>query len=87
MLKRIFGSNRAEITGGWWKLHNKEFHNLYSSPRIIKYQSKEYDTNGTHSTHRRDEKCIQNFSQKSKGKYLLGDLGIDRSTILKINRA
>jgi hypothetical protein len=28
---RIFGSKRDEVTGGWRKLHNEEFHNLYSS--------------------------------------------------------
>jgi hypothetical protein len=26
---------RDEVTGGWRKLHNKELHNLYSSPNII----------------------------------------------------
>jgi hypothetical protein len=24
------------VTGGWRKLHNKELHNLYSSPRFIR---------------------------------------------------
>jgi hypothetical protein len=33
---RIFGPKRDEVTGGWRKLHNKEFHNLYSSPSIIR---------------------------------------------------
>jgi hypothetical protein len=32
---RIFGSKRDEVTGGWRKLHNEEFHNLCSSPSII----------------------------------------------------
>jgi hypothetical protein len=41
VLKRIFGPKRDEVTGEWRKLHNKEFHDLYSSPstsiiRIIK---------------------------------------------------
>jgi len=27
--------------------------------------------------HGKDEKCIQNFGQKSKGKRHLGDLGVD----------
>jgi hypothetical protein len=35
VLRRIFGSKRDEIMGGWRKLHN-EFHNLYSSPNIIR---------------------------------------------------
>jgi hypothetical protein len=25
-----------EVRGGWRKLHNEEFHNLYSSPSIIR---------------------------------------------------
>jgi hypothetical protein len=35
VLRRIFGPKR-EVTGGWRKLHNEEFHNLYSSPSIIR---------------------------------------------------
>jgi hypothetical protein len=34
-LRRIFGSKRDEVSGGWRKLHNEELHNLYSSPNII----------------------------------------------------
>jgi hypothetical protein len=34
VLRRIFGSKRDEVKAGWRKLHNKEFHNLYSSPSI-----------------------------------------------------
>jgi hypothetical protein len=33
---RIFGPKRGEVTGGWWKLHNKELHTLYSYPGIIR---------------------------------------------------
>jgi hypothetical protein len=36
VLKRIFGPKRDEVTGDWRKLHNKELHNLYSSPNIIR---------------------------------------------------
>jgi hypothetical protein len=35
VLRRIFGPKRAEVTGGWRKLHNEELHNLYSSPSVI----------------------------------------------------
>jgi hypothetical protein len=35
-LRRIFGSKRDEVTGGWRKLHNEELHNLHSSPSIIR---------------------------------------------------
>jgi hypothetical protein len=36
VLRRIFGSRTDEVTGGWRKLHNKELHNLYASPSIIR---------------------------------------------------
>jgi hypothetical protein len=38
MLRRISGSKREEVTGGWRQLNNKELQNLYSSAniRIIK---------------------------------------------------
>jgi hypothetical protein len=37
VLRRIFGLKRDEVTGDWWKLHNKELHNLYSlQNRMIK---------------------------------------------------
>jgi hypothetical protein len=28
VLRRIFGSEREEVVGGWRRLHNEEFHNL-----------------------------------------------------------
>jgi hypothetical protein len=36
VLKRIFGPKRDEVTGDCRKLHNKELHDLYSSPSIIR---------------------------------------------------
>jgi hypothetical protein len=36
VLRRIFGQKRDEVTGEWRKLHNKELHDLYSSPSIIR---------------------------------------------------
>jgi hypothetical protein len=33
VLKRIFGPERDEITGGWRKLHVDELQNLYISPK------------------------------------------------------
>jgi hypothetical protein len=36
VLRRIFGSKRNEVKGGWRNLHNEELHNLYSSPNNIR---------------------------------------------------
>jgi hypothetical protein len=36
VLRRIFGSKRDGVTGGWRKLYNEELYNLYSSPSIIR---------------------------------------------------
>jgi hypothetical protein len=36
VLRRIFGSKRDEVIGGWRKLHNVHIDNLYSSPSIIR---------------------------------------------------
>jgi hypothetical protein len=36
VLRRIFGLKRDEVTGEWRKSHNKELHDLYSSPSIIR---------------------------------------------------
>jgi hypothetical protein len=35
VFRRIYGSNRDEVTGGWRKLHNVELHDVYSPPYII----------------------------------------------------
>jgi hypothetical protein len=36
MLWSIFGPKRDDVTGGWRKLHNEEFHNLYSLSSVIR---------------------------------------------------
>jgi hypothetical protein len=36
VLRRLFGPKRVEVTGEWRKLLNKELHDLYSSPSIIR---------------------------------------------------
>jgi hypothetical protein len=36
VLRSGFGTKRDEMVGSWRKLHNKEFHNLYSSPHTIR---------------------------------------------------
>jgi hypothetical protein len=36
VLRRIFGLKMDEVMGEWRKLHNKELHDLYSSPSILR---------------------------------------------------
>jgi hypothetical protein len=36
VVRRIFGWKRNYMTGEWRKLHNKELHDFYSSPSIIR---------------------------------------------------
>jgi hypothetical protein len=36
VMMRIFGPKREEVAGGWRRLHNEEFHNLYNSHNIIR---------------------------------------------------
>jgi hypothetical protein len=31
VVRKIFGPERYEVTGGWRKLHNKELHNFYAT--------------------------------------------------------
>jgi hypothetical protein len=34
LLQRIFEIKREELAGSWRRQHNKELHNLYTSPNI-----------------------------------------------------
>jgi hypothetical protein len=36
VLRRMFGPKREEVAGGWRRLHNEEFHNLYASTNFIR---------------------------------------------------
>jgi len=51
--------------GGWRRLHNEELHNLYATQNIISDKIKMDEMSKACSLHRRDEKCIQDFGQKT----------------------
>jgi hypothetical protein len=36
VLRKIFGPKRDKVKGNWRKLHNKELHDLWSSPNMIR---------------------------------------------------
>jgi hypothetical protein len=36
VLRRIFGTEREDVAGGWRTLHEEGLHNLYASPSIVR---------------------------------------------------
>jgi hypothetical protein len=65
VLRRIFGSKRDEMTGGWRELHNEELHNLHFSPsiiRMIKLRRMKCSTNEG------EDECIYDIGGKARRK-------------------
>jgi hypothetical protein len=68
---RISGSKRDEITGGWRKLHNVGYHNLYSPSmiRMIKFNhTKEDEMGGASSTHKGEKGSYRVLVGSPEGK-------------------
>jgi hypothetical protein len=73
VLRRIFGSKRDEVTGGWRKLHNGELHDLYSSPSIIRIiRSRRMRWTGHVARMGEKRKVCRLLVGKSEGKIALG---------------
>jgi hypothetical protein len=67
VLRTTFGPKRAEIIGDRRKLHNKELHNLYSSPnifRMIKSRTMRWVGNVVHLGSKRNAYRVWWESQK-----------------------
>jgi hypothetical protein len=74
VLRRIFRPERKEVTRGWIKLHNEEFHNnVFFTNRVIRSRS---EVGETWNTYEGDNKCIQ----EGRGQ---GGQGINGRIILK----
>jgi len=72
-LRRIFGSKRNDVTGGWIKLHNEEFNDLYSLPnifRVIKSRIIRWAGHVAHMGERRD--VYRGLMGKPEGKRPVG---------------
>jgi hypothetical protein len=66
---RISGPKREEVTGGWRKLHNEEYHDLYSSPSIIRMiQVKEGEMDRECSTSGEKRSVCRVLVRKPEGK-------------------
>jgi hypothetical protein len=70
MLRRIFGTKREEVTGGWRKLH-EELHSLYSSSNIIRIIKSRW-MRWTKRVARMGSKYIKSFGRDTAGKRPLG---------------
>jgi hypothetical protein len=75
ILRRIFGPKRDEVTGEWRKLHNEEFHDLYSSSNIVRVMKSRMRWAG-HVARMGEERGVYTVSVgKPEGKRLLGRPG------------
>jgi hypothetical protein len=73
VLRNIFGPKRYDVTGEWRKLHNEEFHNLYSSPDIIRQIKSRRMRWAGHVAHMGEErKLYKVLVGKPEGKRPLG---------------
>jgi hypothetical protein len=59
VLRRIFGAERVEVTGGWRKLHKEELHNLHYSSSIIRMIKSRSMRWAGHVARGGDEECMQ----------------------------
>jgi hypothetical protein len=73
VLRRIFGTNRDEVTEESRKLHNEDVNDLYPSPniiRMVKTRRKIWARHVAHIGERRDEYRV--LVRKTEGKRPLG---------------
>jgi hypothetical protein len=63
-LRKIFGPKRGEVEGGW-EFIMEELHNLYALPNTVDDQKEEDEMGMACDMHGEDEKCIQDFDQKT----------------------
>jgi hypothetical protein len=68
VLRRIFGPERAEVIGGWRKLHNEDLHNLHSSPSIFRMIKLRRIRWAGYVARKGRRGCIQDFGLKSRRK-------------------
>jgi hypothetical protein len=77
VLRRMFGPKRDDVMGEWSKLHNEEFHSLYSSPNIIRQiKSRQMKWAGHVACTGQEKKVYKVLVGKPKRDYL-EDQGID----------
>jgi hypothetical protein len=68
VLRRIFGSNRDEVTGEWRKLHMRSFIFCIHPQILLGRSYKANEVGGTCGTHGRGEESVQDFGEKARRK-------------------
>jgi hypothetical protein len=76
VLRRMLGPKRDEVTGDWRRLHNKELHNLYSFPNIIRQIKSRRMKWAEHVAHMGQERNVYRVG-KPEGKRPLKDREVD----------
>jgi hypothetical protein len=72
-LRRVSGPKREEEAGGWRRLHNKELHNLYTLPYVIRMIKSMSMRRAGHVARMEETKNIYNvLVRKPDGKRPLG---------------
>jgi hypothetical protein len=64
VLRRIFGSNREEVTGELRRLHNEEHYNLYSTKSIMIYHITTNEMGRACGAYVGDDRCISVLMRK-----------------------
>jgi hypothetical protein len=84
VLRRIFGSERDEVTGEWRKLHNDELNGLYSLPNIVRVVKSRRMRWARHvAPMGRGEVCTGFWRGNLRGRDRWGDRGVDGRIILR----
>ena len=71
LLRRLFGPKRDKGTGEWRKLHTEELNDLHSSLHCLGNEI-ENEVGGACSMYGGQQRCIQGFGGKPKGKRPIG---------------
>jgi hypothetical protein len=80
VLRRIFGPNREEVSGGRRRLHNEQPHNLHASPNTATvFEARRMRWVDQMLGMRNTYKILVG---KPEGKRQLGDLGVDGKKML-----
>jgi hypothetical protein len=83
LLGKLFGAKVKEVTGGWRKVHNTVFHDLYSLPCVIRViKSRNMAMGGHVARVGGKERYLQGFWWEH-AKEAFEDLVIDGKTVLK----